>query len=58
MTQASKSPLGGSRITARAFSVADRINTSGLERGDVLATATIYWATQTIGAFPDTRGTI
>lgn len=38
MTQASKSPLGGSRITARAFSVADRINTSGLERGDVLAT--------------------
>ena len=37
-TQASKSPLGGPRTTARAFFVADRINTSGLERGDVLAT--------------------
>jgi len=38
MNQASKSPLGGSRTTARAFSVSDRLNTSGLERGDVLAT--------------------
>jgi uncharacterized Rmd1/YagE family protein len=39
MNQASKSPLPGTRITARAFSVADRINTAGLERGDVLSTA-------------------
>ncbi|MBR1124577.1 RMD1 family protein [Bradyrhizobium lablabi] len=38
MNQASKSPLGGTKTTARAFFVADRINTSGLERGDVLAT--------------------
>ena len=38
MNQVSKSPLGGSRTTARAFSVSDRLNTSGLERGDVLAT--------------------
>ena len=38
MEQASKSPLGGVRTTARAFSVSDRRNTSGLERGDVLAT--------------------
>src|SRR3954468_2545323 len=38
MSQASKSPLGGHRATARAFFVADRLNTSGLERGDVLAT--------------------
>lgn len=38
MTQASKSPLGGARTTARAFFVADRLNTSGLERGDVLST--------------------
>jgi uncharacterized Rmd1/YagE family protein len=38
MTQASKSPLGGARTTARAFFVSDRLNTSGLERGDVLAT--------------------
>ena len=38
MTQAPNSPLGGPRTTARAFFVADRINTSGLERGDVLAT--------------------
>jgi uncharacterized Rmd1/YagE family protein len=38
MTQASNSPLGGPRTTARAFFVADRINASGLERGDVLAT--------------------
>jgi uncharacterized Rmd1/YagE family protein len=38
MAQASKSPLGGARITARAFFVSDRLNTSGLERGDVLAT--------------------
>ncbi|KWV57648.1 hypothetical protein AS156_38750 [Bradyrhizobium macuxiense] len=38
MTQAPKSPLGGPRTTARAFFVADRISTSGLERGDVLAT--------------------
>jgi uncharacterized Rmd1/YagE family protein len=38
MSQASTSPLGGTRTTARAFFVADRLNTSGLERGDVLAT--------------------
>ena len=38
MNQASKSPLGGTRTTVRAFSVSDRLNTSGLERGDVLAT--------------------
>ena len=38
MNQASKSPLGGTRTTARAFFVCDRLNTSGLERGDVLAT--------------------
>jgi required for meiotic nuclear division protein 1 len=38
MDQVSKSPLGGPRTTARAFSVSDRLNTSGLERGDVLAT--------------------
>jgi len=38
MVQASKSPLDGARITARAFFVSDRLNTSGLERGDVLAT--------------------
>src|SRR5882757_3344993 len=38
MSQASKSPLTGFRTTARAFVVADRLNTSGLERGDVLAT--------------------
>jgi uncharacterized Rmd1/YagE family protein len=38
MNQASKSPLGGTRTTARAFFVSDSINTSGLERGDVLAT--------------------
>src|SRR4029450_3743284 len=38
MKQASKSPLPGTRITARAFFVADRINTAGLERGDVLST--------------------
>jgi required for meiotic nuclear division protein 1 len=39
MNQASKSPLGGTRITARAFFAAERINTAGLERGDVLSTA-------------------
>src|SRR5262245_65955602 len=39
MNQVSKSPLPGTRITARAFFVADRINTAGLERGDVLSTA-------------------
>ena len=38
VSQASKSPLGGAHTTARAFFVADRLNTSGLERGDVLAT--------------------
>ena len=38
ISQASKSPLGGARTTARAFFVADRLNTSGLERSDVLAT--------------------
>jgi uncharacterized Rmd1/YagE family protein len=39
MNQASKSPLPRTRITARAFFVAERINTAGLERGDVLSTA-------------------
>lgn len=39
MNQASKSPLDATRITARAFFVAERINTAGLERGDVLSTA-------------------
>src|SRR5919197_617355 len=39
MNQASKSPLPGTRVTARAFFVAERINTAGLERGDVLSTA-------------------
>ena len=34
-----KSPLPGNRITARAFFVAERINTAGLERSDVLSTA-------------------
>lgn len=38
MDQASKSPLGGTRTTARAFFVSERLTTSGLERGDVLAT--------------------
>src|SRR6185312_17540895 len=38
LNQASRSRLGGNRTTARAFSVSDRLNTSGLERGDVLAT--------------------
>src|SRR3954452_11558893 len=36
--QSSKSPPGGIRTTARAFFVSERLNTSGLERGDVLAT--------------------
>ena len=39
MDQASKSPLAGIGTTARAFFVSDRLNMSGLERGDVLATA-------------------
>ena len=39
MNQAAKSPLPETRITARAFFVAERINTAGLERGDVLSTA-------------------
>jgi uncharacterized Rmd1/YagE family protein len=38
VNQASKSPVTGTRTTARAFSVSERLNTSGLERGDVLAT--------------------
>jgi uncharacterized Rmd1/YagE family protein len=38
MNQASKSPLAGARTTARAFFVSERLNTSGLERDDVLAT--------------------
>jgi uncharacterized Rmd1/YagE family protein len=38
MNQASKAPLGGTRATARAFFVSDRLNVSGLERGDVLST--------------------
>src|SRR5260370_25358407 len=37
MSQASTSPLGGWRSTARAYFVADRLNTSGLDGGDVLA---------------------
>lgn len=39
MNQASKIPPGGARTTARAFFVAERINTAGLERDDVLSTA-------------------
>ncbi|HKU07381.1 MAG TPA: RMD1 family protein [Bradyrhizobium sp.] len=39
MSEASKAPLAVTRITARAFFVAERINTAGLERGDVLSTA-------------------
>src|SRR6476619_3325124 len=38
MDQPSKSPPGGTRTTARAFFASERLNTSGLERGDVLAT--------------------
>lgn len=38
LNQASRSPLAGTRTTARAFFVSERLNTSGLERGDVLAT--------------------
>ena len=38
MDQASKSPPGGPRTTARAFLVSERLATSGLERGDVLST--------------------
>src|SRR5258708_11866617 len=38
MSQASASPPVGHRTTARAFLVGDRLNTSGLERGEVLAT--------------------
>ncbi|MDI4237046.1 RMD1 family protein [Bradyrhizobium sp. 31Argb] len=38
VSQVSRSPLGGPRTTARAFFVAERLNTSGLERSDVLAT--------------------
>jgi len=38
MSQVSNSSPGGARVTARAFFVSDRLNTSGLERGDVLAT--------------------
>ena len=39
MDQTTKAQLQGTRITARAFFVAERINTAGLERGDVLSTA-------------------
>jgi required for meiotic nuclear division protein 1 len=38
MNQTAKSPLGGPRTTARAFFVSERLNASGLERGDVLST--------------------
>jgi required for meiotic nuclear division protein 1 len=38
MDQVSKSSIAGIRTTARAFFVSDRLNTSGLERGDVLST--------------------
>jgi len=38
MNHATKSPPSGARTTARAFFVSERLNTSGLERGDVLAT--------------------
>ena len=38
MNQASATPPVESRTTARAFFVSERLNTSGLERGDVLAT--------------------
>ena len=38
MNQSSAPPPVGSRTTARAFFLSERLNTSGLERGDVLAT--------------------
>jgi uncharacterized Rmd1/YagE family protein len=38
MSQTAKSPLGATRTTARAFFVSERLNASGLERGDVLST--------------------
>jgi uncharacterized Rmd1/YagE family protein len=38
MNQPPKLPSGGLRTTARAFFVSDRLNTPGLERGDVLST--------------------
>ena len=38
MNQAPASPPIAHRTTARAFLVSERLNTSGLERGDVLAT--------------------
>src|SRR5919201_3780785 len=38
MNEVSAAPPVASRTTARAFFVSDRLNTSGLERGDVLAT--------------------
>lgn len=39
MNQVTPSPPGSIRTTARAFFVAERLNTAGLERGDVLSTA-------------------
>ena len=38
MNQVAPSPPGAIRTTARAFFVAERLNTAGLERGDVLST--------------------
>ncbi len=38
MTQAPKPTLEGTRTTARAFLLAERINTVGLERGDMIST--------------------
>jgi uncharacterized Rmd1/YagE family protein len=38
MDQTANSPPNGARVTARAFFVSDRLNTSGLERSDVLST--------------------
>src|SRR3954453_2267560 len=49
MSPASTSPLGGARTTARAFFVSERLNTSGLERGDVLATTPLAFRVNTSG---------
>jgi uncharacterized Rmd1/YagE family protein len=49
MNQAVASSLVGSRTTARAFFVSERLNTSGLERGDVLATMPLAFRVNTNG---------
>src|SRR5271169_625792 len=49
MEQASKSPPGGPRTTARAFFVSDRLNTAGFERGDVLSTTPLAFRVHEYG---------